>query len=90
MAGGSFGNAGKAMHLAARMSNQPIGPISPSFMTQGEVADFLRVSQRHVANLQRKGLLPCVKLGRRVIYPRDRVIKALDSISTKTTAEVLS
>jgi hypothetical protein len=78
------------VHIPARMSKHLTGPISPSFMTQCEVADFLRVSQRHVANLQRKGLLPCVKLGRRVIYPRDRVIKALDSISTKTTAEVLS
>ena len=71
------------------MSKHLTGLISPSFMTQGEVADFLRVSQRHVANLQRKGLLPCVKLGRRVIYPRDRVLKALEDISTRTTVEVL-
>lgn len=78
------------MHFAARMSKQPTAPVGASFMTQGEVADFLRVSQRHIANLQRKGLLPCVKLGRRVIYPRDRVIKALEEISTRTTAEVLS
>jgi excisionase family DNA binding protein len=71
------------------MGKQTTAPVGASFMTQEEVADFLRVSQRHVANLQRRGLLPCVRLGRRVIYPRDRVLKALEDISTKTTAEVL-
>ena len=61
-----------------------------SFMTQEEVADFLRISQRHCANLQRRGILPCVKLGRRVIYPRERVLQALEEISTRTVAEVLN
>ena len=60
-----------------------------AFLTQEEVAKVLRVSQRHVANLQRKGLLPYIRLGRRVIFERSRLLKAIDDISTRTVAEVL-
>ena len=60
-----------------------------AFMTQEEVAKVLRVSQRHVANLQRKGLLPYIRLGRRIIFERSRLLKAIDDISTRTVAEVL-
>ena len=45
--------------------------------------------QRHVANMQRKGLLPYLTLGRRVIFERSRLMKALDEITTRTAAEVL-
>jgi hypothetical protein len=31
-----------------------------------------------------------VKLGRRVIFPRERVLQALEDISTKTISEVLN
>jgi excisionase family DNA binding protein len=62
---------------------------STAFLTQEEVAQMLRVSQRHVANLQRKGLLPYLRLGRRVIYERTRLMKALDAITARTAAEVL-
>jgi excisionase family DNA binding protein len=58
-------------------------------LTQEEVAQMLRVSQRHVANLQRKGLLPYLRLGRRVIYERTRLMKALDAITARTAKEVL-
>lgn len=60
-----------------------------AFLTQEEVAKVLRVSQRHVANLQRKGLLPYIRLGRRIIFERSRLMKAIDNISTRTAAEVL-
>jgi excisionase family DNA binding protein len=62
---------------------------STAFLTQEEVAKMLRVSQRHVANLQRKGLLPYLRLGRRVIYERTRLMKALDAITARTAKEVL-
>ena len=62
---------------------------SEMFLTQEEVATMLRVSQRHVANMQRQGLLPYLKLGRRVIFERSRLMKALDEITTRTAAEVL-
>jgi excisionase family DNA binding protein len=60
-----------------------------AYLTQEEVAKMLRISQRHVANMQRKGLLPYLKLGRRVIFERSRLMKALDEITTRTAAEVL-
>jgi len=60
-----------------------------AFLTQEEVAKVLRVSQRHVANLQRRGLLPFIRLGRRVIFERSRLLKAIEDISTRTVAEVL-
>ena len=62
---------------------------STTFLTQEEVAKMLRVSQRHVANLQRKGLLPYLRLGRRVVYERTRLMKALDAITARTAKEVL-
>jgi excisionase family DNA binding protein len=70
------------------MSNQETAP-NGAYLTQEEVAKLLRISQRHVANLQRKGLLPCLRLGRRVIYERFRLAKALEEISTKTAAQIL-
>lgn len=60
-----------------------------AFLTQEEVATMLRVSQRHVANMQRQGLLPYLKLGRRVIFERNRLMKALDEITARTAEEVL-
>jgi excisionase family DNA binding protein len=73
------------------MSEKAIDDKMPdsAFLTQEEVATMLRVSQRHVANMQRKGLLPYLKLGRRVIFERNRLMKALDEITTRTAAEVL-
>jgi excisionase family DNA binding protein len=73
------------------MSEKTAGHSMPdsAFLTQGEVAKVLRVSQRHVANLQRKGLLPYIRLGRRVIFERSRLLKAIDDISTRTVTEVL-
>jgi excisionase family DNA binding protein len=60
-----------------------------AYLTQEEVAKMLRVSQRHVANMQRQGLLPYLKLGRRVIFERNRLMRALDEITARTAAEVL-
>lgn len=73
------------------MSERSIDNKMPdsAFLTQEEVAKMLRVSQRHVANMQRQGLLPYLKLGRRVIFERNRLVKALDEITTRTAAEVL-
>jgi excisionase family DNA binding protein len=73
------------------MSKQPTAPTTgATIMTQGEVADFLRVSQRHVVNLTRNGILPAFRLGRRVLFERNKVMKALEDISTKTISEVLN
>ncbi len=57
--------------------------MMPAFLTVPEVAEFLRVSPRHIHNLIERGLVPVTRLGRRVLIERTRLLKALDKITTE-------
>lgn len=50
---------------------------APELMTAPEVAPMLRSSLRHVRELTARGDLPCVRLGRKVLYPRDAIERYL-------------
>jgi excisionase family DNA binding protein len=52
-------------------------------MTVNEVAEFLRVSPRHVHNLIERGLVPVTRLGRRVVIEQSKLIKALDRLTVE-------
>ena len=53
------------------------------YTTEEELAKELRVSQRHLINMRNRRLLPHLKLGRRVIYDKFAVQKALEKLTIK-------
>lgn len=46
---------------------------SQEFLTRREAADILRVSIRTIANYTKTGVLPSVKLVRKVLIPADAI-----------------
>lgn len=53
------------------------------YTTEEELSKELRVSQRHLINMRNRRLLPHLKLGRRVIYDKLAVQKALEKLTIK-------
>ena len=47
------------------------------FLTQEEVAKFLRCTKQTVINWVRKGLLPETRIGRRVMYSKSDVLRQI-------------
>lgn len=48
-------------------------------LTRNETAQVLNISPRHLTNLIRKGEIPCVRLGRRLVVP----IQALEEFLSR-------
>jgi excisionase family DNA binding protein len=46
-----------------------------TFLTIEEVAEMAHCSVRHVHNEKKRGLLKCRKIGRRLIFEKDDVMK---------------
>jgi excisionase family DNA binding protein len=53
------------------------------YSTEYELAEELRVSQRHLINLRNRRLIPHLKLGRLIRYDRAAVEKALEKLTIK-------
>ncbi|WP_431860088.1 helix-turn-helix transcriptional regulator [Azospirillum sp.] len=65
--------------------NKP-GDELPKYMTRRQAAKFLTLSERTLRQLAEDGDgPPFVKLGRRVIYDRDDVVKFMDARKTRRT-----
>jgi excisionase family DNA binding protein len=58
-------------------------PDPLALVTRAEAAKLLRVSQNHVVKLERDGLFPAVRLGRRVRYRRSDLETAVERLATK-------
>lgn len=52
----------------------------PRLLTSHEAAHVLSISHRHLGNLTRRGILPRVKLGSRVLYRWTQIEAALARI----------
>jgi len=52
-------------------------------LTVQEMADCLSISVRHLQDLTKARLIPCVHLGRSVRYRVEDVIRAMDRLTTK-------
>lgn len=58
------------------MSTSVQGPL---LMTPREVAESLRISERHLYSLTKAGAIPCARLGRSVRYSPDAVKKFVEN-----------
>lgn len=57
--------------------------VSP-YMRREEAADFLGVSIRTISELQRKRLIPFVRIGRKcILFHRDQLSNAMEKLTVK-------
>lgn len=59
-------------------------PVFPTLLTRKEAAPALRISVRALDNLTKKRIIPCYRLGGKVLYRLDRVMAALDARTEET------
>lgn len=52
-----------------------------------ETATALNLAPRTVAQLSARGILPFIKVGRRTLYPRDRLVKWIDAQADRRSEE---
>jgi excisionase family DNA binding protein len=68
------------------MSDKPCAEIRtnpPKLLSPSEAAFALGISDRHLANLTAEGVLPRIKLGRRVLYRWSQLEAALAKLEGK-------
>ena len=65
------------MNKPNRETSMTIQTATKDYLTAQELAGWLRVSLRTIANLRQRNILPCIKLGRLVRFRRDEVEEAL-------------
>ena len=51
-----------------------------SIMTTAEVAEALGISQTHVHELRKQGILPYLKLGKSIRFEKSKLIKAIEKL----------
>ena len=67
------------MKDAAPTSTTTVTNDLPEILTRREAAAYLRMSERHLRNLIREGLVPEIRAGRRKrLYRKSALIKALE------------
>ena len=74
-----WGCLGGGMKDAAPTSTTTVTNDLPEILTRREAAAYLRMSERHLRNLIREGLVPEIRAGRRKrLYRKSALIKALE------------
>ena len=76
--------ASLGVHFGARMTT-PLD--SGDFLNQRQLAAFLGISPRSVRNFCARGLLPKIKLGRRTLFRRQSVLRALEELEVGGAAK---
>ena len=54
----------------------------PKILSRHQLAQYLGICYRMVANLERQGVLPSIKLGKRRVYKLDSILSALSRLET--------
>jgi excisionase family DNA binding protein len=68
----------------------------PAYLTTAEVADYLRLKERKVYDLVSQGVIPCVRITGKLLFPRQRIDLWLmnhlegDDVTGKPTPPVLA
>lgn len=79
------------MGIRPAASAEPLGASSPAqyFLTQGEAASLLRLSERTLERYRLSGTGPAfVKLGRRVVYRASDLLAFAQAHTHRSTSEV--
>lgn len=58
-----------------------------SIMTTAEVAEALGISQTHVHELRKQGVLPYLKLGKSIRYEKSKLLKAIEKLQYNPIVE---
>ena len=53
-------------------------PDCPDVLTVDEVTAFLRIGRNTAYEAIRTGLLPCVRVGRRILIPKSALVRLID------------
>lgn len=57
-------------------------PIAKLLVTERECASLISVSPRHLHDIRKRGMVPCVKLGKSVRYNPEAVLAAIEKAQT--------
>jgi len=70
-----------ALRIAKSSTGAPKTPASTTpILSRRELANYLGVCERTVSNLERRRLLPHIKLGKRTVYRLDSILAALNRL----------
>ena len=58
-----------------------------SIMTTAAVAEALGISQTHVHDLRKQGVLPYLKLGKSIRYEKSKLLKAIEKLQYNPIVE---
>jgi hypothetical protein len=76
-----------AMLAASRICQPNRGlPAASAILSRKELAAYLGICPRSIQNLENRGILPRIKLGKRTVYRLDSVLKTLGDLETEGVA----
>lgn len=71
----------KTKMLKTQTLAETLEPV-PQILSRRQLAEYLGVCYRLVSNLEKQGVLPSIKLGKRKVYKLDSVLAALSRLET--------
>jgi len=69
----------KTKMLKTQALAETLEPV-PQILSRRQLAQYLGVCSRLVATLEKQGVLPSIKLGKRTVYKLDSVLTALSRL----------
>jgi hypothetical protein len=69
----------KTKMLKTQTLAETLEPV-PQILSRRQLAQYLGVCDRMVANLEKQGVLPSIKLGKRRVYKLDSILTALSRL----------
>lgn len=70
------------MKTRPKLSLQDVRAMTSAALTRSQAAELLDVDPRSITRGVAAGTLPCVRLGRRVLVPREALLRLLDGGSS--------
>jgi excisionase family DNA binding protein len=71
-----------------KSTKQIVAPTQ--ILSQRELADYLGLCERSVRKLERNGVLPFIKLGKRTVYRMDSVLETLKKLEEQSTPKPIA
>lgn len=68
--------------LSQEADRQRVWNGAPDIMSRAEVASFLGVSVRSIQNFEARGLIRCIRIGRRRLYRKGALLAALERLES--------
>jgi DNA-binding XRE family transcriptional regulator len=66
--------------------NHDMQIVAPTqILSQRQLADYLGLCERSVRKLEKNGMLPSIRLGKRIVYRMDSVLEALKKLEEQST-----